>query len=83
MTRGTPKIYLKTAESGRKRAHGFCETCGARLYSASVGDEVTQYNIRVPTLTQRRELTPKGQIWTRSALPWIEALGGMKKTEKQ
>ena len=24
LTRGTPKIYIKTAESGTKRAHGFC-----------------------------------------------------------
>ena len=25
---GTPKIYVKTAESGNKRAHGFCAECG-------------------------------------------------------
>ena len=29
--RGTPKIYIKTAESGTKRAQGFCGNCGAAL----------------------------------------------------
>jgi hypothetical protein len=28
---GTPKIYIKTAESGNKRAHAFCSECGTPL----------------------------------------------------
>jgi hypothetical protein len=31
---GTPKIYIKTAESGNKRAHAFCPECGTPIYSA-------------------------------------------------
>jgi hypothetical protein len=27
---GTPKIYIKTAESGNKRAHGFCRSAEPR-----------------------------------------------------
>ncbi len=29
-----PKIYVKTAESGARRAHAFCPECGSPIYSA-------------------------------------------------
>jgi adenylate cyclase len=32
---GTPKIYFQTAESGNKRAHGFCPECGAPVCATS------------------------------------------------
>ena len=32
---GSPKIYIKTAESGNKRAHGFCPECGTPAASNS------------------------------------------------
>ena len=28
---GQPKIYVKTGESGRKRAQGFCGNCGSPI----------------------------------------------------
>ena len=28
---GAPKVYVKTAESGNKRAHAFCPECGTRM----------------------------------------------------
>ena len=31
---GAPKTYVKTAESGNRRAQGFCGECGSPLYSA-------------------------------------------------
>jgi hypothetical protein len=33
---GTPKTYIKTAESGNKRLHAFCGTCGTPIYSSAV-----------------------------------------------
>ena len=30
---GTPKVYIKTAESGNKRAHAFCPNCGTPIYA--------------------------------------------------
>src|SRR3954451_10970615 len=33
---GKPKTYVKTAESGNKRLHAFCGTCGAPIYSSAV-----------------------------------------------
>ena len=38
LTAGTPKVYVKTAASGAKRAQGFCADCGSPLYATSVGD---------------------------------------------
>ena len=32
---GEPTIYIKTAESGAKRAHAFCEDCGTPIYATS------------------------------------------------
>ncbi len=31
---GAPKIYIKTADSGNKRAQAFCANCGTPIYSA-------------------------------------------------
>ena len=32
---GKPRIYVKTAESGSRRAQGFCPECGTPIYSAA------------------------------------------------
>ena len=34
---GTPKVYVKTGESGNKREQTFCPDCGTPIYSATVG----------------------------------------------
>lgn len=70
---GTPKHYVKVAESGIKRIQAFCAQCGTPLYSS--GEEnPTHFNIRVGILKQRAALTPTLQIWHRSSLPWLEQL---------
>jgi hypothetical protein len=38
---GTSKIYIKTAESGNKRAHAFCPECGTPIYAAAPGANPT------------------------------------------
>src|ERR1700681_1713014 len=70
---GTPKIYVKTAESGNKRAHAFCPDCGTPIYAAAPHDTQT-YGLRVGTLKQRAQLRPGRQIWFRSAQPWVTDL---------
>ena len=69
--KGKPKIYVKIAESGRKRVQAFCATCGSPIYSSDVTDPQV-FNIRVGTVQQRAELPPKRQIWCRSAVPWLD-----------
>lgn len=69
---GTPRVYTKTADSGRPREQGFCERCGSPIFATSPGPEPRAYNVRVGTIHQRRQLRPIRQIWTRSRLPWLD-----------
>jgi hypothetical protein len=66
---GQPKIYVKTADSGTRRAHAFCADCGTPVYSAAVTD-TPAYSLRVGCLQQRAQLPPRRQIWCHSALSW-------------
>jgi hypothetical protein len=79
---GTPNVYVKTAESGNRRAHGFCANCGTQIYSADE-HQPRAYSIRVGTLKQRAELRPTRQIWYRSALPWATDIRDVAQSECQ
>lgn len=79
---GEPKIYVKTAESGNKRAHAFCPQCGTPIYAAAVTDPQV-YGIRVGTTRQRVLLRPRRQIWCRSALEWAMNLEALPKSAMQ
>jgi hypothetical protein len=81
---GTPAIYIKTAESGNRRAQAFCPACGSSLYSTAPGDGPKDfYMLRVGILRQRDQLAPRRQIWFRSAQRWLAGLGDLPKTETQ
>jgi hypothetical protein len=80
---GEPKIYIKTAESGTKRAHAFCPDCGTPIYAAAIKDTPT-YSLRIGTIKQRAELRPpRRQIWCRSALPWSMDIRGVAQHSRQ
>ena len=79
---GTPKIFIKTAESGNKRAQAFCPECGTPLYSAQVTD-TPAYVLRVGTIRQRAQLRPTMQQWCRSALGWAMDLRDVEQFPKQ
>jgi len=67
---GEPKRYIKTAQSGNKRAQGFCGDCGTPIYSTSTDDKPALYMVRAGSIKQRGALVPKFQIWQSSAQPW-------------
>jgi hypothetical protein len=71
--RGEPKRYIKTADSGNRRAQVFCGDCGTPLF-ATAPENATQVIIRTGCVKQRATLVPKAQIWQHSALPWIHAV---------
>jgi len=79
---GEPRIYTKTAESGRQRQQAFCEVCGSQLYAVSPGPEPRVYSLRVGTLAQRAQLAPQLQSWTRSRLPWADQIAALPGVEK-
>lgn len=79
---GQPKIYVKTAESGNKRAQAFCPECGTPIYATSVTDPQV-YGLRVGTARQRAQLKPQRQVWCRSALDWVKDLPSVNRVERQ
>ncbi len=72
---GEPKVYIKTAESGRQRAQGFCGACGSQLYATSVGDGPKVYGLRTGTARQRNQLVPRREVYRRSAMAWLGPIG--------
>lgn len=71
LLRGTPKVYVKTADSGAKRAHAFCGDCGGPVHASAL-ENPTSYSLRLGCLDQRYELgAPMRQIWTQRALGWV------------
>jgi len=71
LKKGEPKIYVKTADSGRKRAQGFCGDCGSGIYATDVGAGPKVYGLRTGVLAECNELAPQLQIWRDSACAWL------------
>lgn len=82
LVRGTPKEYIKVAESGNPRVQAFCGTCGSGLYATDPGDSPARYNIRVGTVQQREDLVPRFECWHQSALPWLPENTGTRKFDR-
>lgn len=80
--KGAPKIYVKTAESGRQRAQAFCANCGTPIYASDTQEPAT-FNLRTGAIDERERLKPVRQIWCRSALDWVQDLDGMEMREGQ
>ena len=73
VTRGQPKTYVKLAESGAQRLHGFCADCGTPIYSVAPVNPTIMF-LRIGALHQRELLRPTKQIWLRSAVSWTRDL---------
>lgn len=83
LTRGTPKTYVKIAESGRPREQGFCGHCGSALYATAPGEGPKVYGLRVGTIRQRDQLKPGRQVWCRSAQGWLGELSQLPAVDGQ
>ena len=82
LVKGMPKSYVKTAESGTKRAQAFCEHCGSGLYSTQPVDPVG-YVLRVGVIEERAAFRPSRQIWCRSMVPWGAEVPGLARSVGQ
>jgi len=79
---GKPRVYIKTADSGAKRAHNFCPDCGTPVFATALGPNPPSYSLRVGGLDQREQLPPRRRIWCNSQVSWsqdISAVPGMSK----
>ena len=70
---GSPKHYIKTAQSGNRRDQVFCGTCGTHLY-ATDPDNPEIFGLRVGAIDERASLPPHLHIWCSSAMTWITDL---------
>src|SRR6266436_55094 len=69
---GTPKSYVKTAESGNKRRHAFCGECGTPIYACAV-DNPQSYALRVGTITQRAASSPRRHGGALRCIGWMRS----------
>ena len=79
---GTPKSYVKVAQSGNRRAQMFCPECGTPLF-ATAPENATSVIIRLGCVEQRSRLVPSAQIWRHSAMPWISELDRIEGSPEQ
>lgn len=79
---GEMKTYVKTADSGNKRAQTFCPECGTHIYAAAVeGEGSRTLGLRVGSIRQRAELHPRKQVFCRSALDWVMNLESVEQAQ--
>lgn len=83
ITRGMPRKYVKTADSGAKRVHAFCEACGSPIYSSAL-ENPASFSLRVGALKQRHELgRPVREIWVSRRLGWVPRVEGTEEVQGQ
>ncbi len=80
---GSPKTYIKRAESGAESHQLFCPDCASPLYSTSSADQRKSLKLRLGTARQRAQLRPKLQCWHRSAQAWVAGIGEVEEIETQ
>jgi len=81
LTGHPPKLYRKYGDNGRPRLQYFCPECGSPLFTTGEGEDAATWGIRLGSITQRRELVPRRQIWCRSALPWLDKIAELPGTD--
>jgi hypothetical protein len=66
---GTPRSYVKTAESGDIRRHAFCGKCGTPIYACAAGDRATPFALVLSAGAQRFHRNGESGG---SALDWVD-----------
>jgi len=69
-TKGVPRRFERTADSGRVIASDMCETCGVRPVNHPLANDKVSI-LKPGTLDDTSWLHPVGHIWTKSAQPWV------------
>jgi hypothetical protein len=83
MVQGSPKVYIKTGESGNRRALAFCDECGSHIYATTAEPPHALYGLRVGTIDQRAALRPTRQVWCSSKLDWLDGIEALPAMVRQ
>lgn len=70
-TRGTPARVEWSADSGNRRFGYFCGNCGSRIANGQV-PSAGVLSLRAGTFDDTSWVEPVGDIWTKSAMPWVK-----------
>jgi hypothetical protein len=70
-TQGAPKQVEWTADSGNRRFGLFCGDCGSRIANGAV-PSIGMLSLRAGTFDDVSWVEPVGDIWTKSAQPWVK-----------
>src|SRR5262249_55889696 len=70
ITRGEPRTVEWTSDAGNTRYGLFCGDCGSRIANGRRRGAGFR-SLRAGTLDERGWVEPVGDIWLRSAQPWV------------
>jgi len=79
ITKGSPRSFSTSSESGGHNKRGFCADCGSRLFGG-VSDE--GQGINASSLDDPSSFRPKFDIFTSDAQPWDQMDPKLGKFEK-
>ncbi|MBI3782802.1 MAG: GFA family protein [Deltaproteobacteria bacterium] len=79
---GTPQTIQWAADSGTTRFGWFCRVCGCRIVHGQQPSNGI-LSLRTGTLDDRSWVQPVGDIWTRSAQPWVTIPPERQRFERQ
>lgn len=70
-TAGAPKTVEWVSDAGNRRFGWFCGDCGSRIAHGQI-PSAGFLSLRAGTLDDTSWVEPVGDIWTRSAQPWVK-----------
>ncbi|RZL35775.1 MAG: GFA family protein [Rubrivivax sp.] len=82
LLKGSPKSYVKVADSGNRRSQVFCADCGTALWGTAP-ENPTAVAIRLGCIEQRAQLKPGFQVWQHSEQPWLGELADVPGSPRQ
>ena len=82
LTKGTPKYFEKTAESGNVRRLMFCETCGTHLTGQPLDGQPGFISLRLASADQFADFAPKFEVFCASQVPWWQQVDGTAAFDK-
>jgi hypothetical protein len=81
VTRGEPRSFTKTGDSGRPVARHFCGNCGSPLFT-SPPLHPDRVFIKAGSLDDPNIVSPEREAWTDSRVAWAAIAPGLKRYAK-
>lgn len=74
LTKGNPKSFHYTADSGHGLDRNFCPDCGARLFTNNLEGFPGLVFVQIGSLDSSGGIAPKMEIFNKRRLKWTKAL---------